>query len=248
MEPDRELPQALAALAKYFDAEGLACDYAALAASSERGRLAAGLAGLERFDPGQVRIGAQMAFWINVHNAGVLRDAPELYIAGDEEQTVAFFERPRLQIHGQAYSLDDIYHGLLRGNVPAHGRLLAPMKRDDPRLAYMPIAFDERLHFGLFRGSRSSPAFRVFEGGKLDVELEEAAAHYIRRLAKVEPDGSAVTVPRLLQWYAKDFGGERGMLEFVLRRLDDASAERADRNIGHIRIRYDAFDWALNRR
>lgn len=248
MEPDRELPQALAALAKYFDGEGLACDYAALAASRERGHLAVCLANLERFDPGLVRIGAQMAFWINVHNAGVLRDAPELYISGDEEELVAFFERPRLEIHGQAYSLDDIYHGLLRGNVPAHGKLLAPMRRDDPRLAYMPIAFDERLHFALFRGSRSSPAFRVFEGGRLDVELEEAAARYIRRLAKVEADGSAVTVPKLLQWYAKDFGGESEMLEFVLRRLDEASAERADRNIAHLKIRYDAYDWALGRR
>jgi Protein of unknown function, DUF547 len=248
MEPDRELPQALAALARYFDAEGLACDYAALAASRERGHLAVCLAGLEGFDPGQVRIGAQMAFWINVHNAGVLRDAPELYISGDEEEMIAFFERPRLKIHGREYSLDDITHGLLRGNVPAHGKLLAPMRHDDPRLAYMPIAFDERLHFALFRGSRSSPAFRVFEGGRLDVELEEAAARYIRRLAKVEPDGSAVTVPRLLHWYAKDFGGESEMLEFVLRRLDEAAAERADRNIGHLKIHYDAFDWTLNRR
>jgi len=248
MEPDRELPQALAALGKYFDAEGLACDYAALAASRERGHLAVCLSSLETFDPKQVRIAAQMAFWINVHNAGVLRDAPELEVSGDEDEMVTFFARPRLRIFGQPFSLDDIYHGLLRGNAPAHGKLLAPMRHDDPRLGYTPIAFDERVHFALFRGSRSSPAFRVFEGGKLDLQLEEAAARYIRRLAKVEPDGSAVSVPRLLHWYAKDFGGESEVLEFVLRRLDEASAERADRNIDHLKTRYDAFDWTLNRR
>jgi hypothetical protein len=38
------------------------------------------------------------------------------------------------------------------------------------------------------------------------------------------------------------------VLEFVLRRLDDASFERADRNIGRIKLRYGAFDWTLNRR
>jgi hypothetical protein len=248
MEPDRELPQALAAVAAHFDAEGLACDYAALAASRERGHLAVCLAKLETFDPKQVRIAAQMAFWINVFNAGVLRDAPELELAGVERDMEAFFERPRLRIFGQPFSLDEIYHGLLRGNVPAHGRLHAPMRRDDPRLAYMPIAFDERLHFALFRGSRSSPAFRVFEGGKLDLQLEEAAVLYIRRMAQVERDGSVVAVPKLLQWYALDFGSERGVLEFVLRRLDDASFERADRNIGRIKLRYGAFDWTLNRR
>ncbi|MEO8717732.1 MAG: DUF547 domain-containing protein [Burkholderiales bacterium] len=247
MEPDRELPPALAALAAHFDAEGLACDYAALAASRERGHLAVCLSALETFDPERVRIAAQMAFWINVHNAGVLRDAPELAVCIDEEQVAAFFERPRLRIFGHRFSLNDICHGLLRGNVPAHGRLQASMKRDDPRLAYMPLAFDERLHFALFRGARSSPAFRVFEGGQLDTELEDAAERYIQRTTQVEPDGRAITVPKLLQWYAKDFDGEGGVLEFVLRRLDDASLERAERNLDHLKLRYAAYDWTLNR-
>ena len=248
MEPDQELPRALAAAAVHFDADGQACDYSALAASRERGHLAVCLSDLETFDPKQVRIAAQMAFWINVFNAGVLRDSPELEFAADAQEVDAFFERPRLGIFGQRYSLDEIYHGLLRGNVPAHGRLQAPMKRDDPRLAYTPIAFDERLHFALFRGSRSSPAFRVFEAGQLDRQLEEAAVRYIRRFARVENDGSIVTAPKLLQWYAKDFGGESGVLEFVLARLDDAALERAERNLERIRLRYGVFDWSLNRR
>ena len=159
-----------------------------------------------------------------------------------------FFERPRLRIFGQPYSLDEIYHGLLRGNVPAHGRLQAPMRRDDPRLTHMPIAFDERLHFALYRGARSSPAFRVFEGGKLDLQLEEAATRYVQRMTRVEQDGSTVSAPKLLQWYAEDFGGERGVLEFVLGRLDDAALERVESAGGRIRLRYGAFDWTLNRR
>jgi len=248
MEPERELVQALAAVGAHFDAEGLACDYAALAASRARGHLAACLAELETFDPKQVRIAAQMAFWINVFNAGVLRDAPELEFADGEQGAEEFFERPRLRIFAQSFSLDDIYHGLLRGNEPAHGRLRAPMRRDDPRLAYVPVVFDERLHFALFRASRSSPAFRVFDAGKLDEQLEEAATRYVRRTAQVERDGGVLAAPKLLQWYAKDFGGESGVLEFVLRRLDDDSIERADRHIGRIKLRYDAFDWTLNRR
>jgi hypothetical protein len=250
MQPELELPQALAAAAARFDADGLACDYAALAASRERGHLAVCLAALENFDPRQVRIAAQTAFWINVFNAGVLRDAPELELEleGPAQDMAAFFERPRLRIYGQQFSLDDIHHGLLRGNAPAHGRLQAPMRRDDPRLACMPIAFDERVHFALFRGARSSPALRVFESGKLDPQLEQAAVLYVRRMAQVAPDGSDIVLPKLLQWYLKDFGGERGALEFVLQRLDDASLERAERDIGRLKLRYGEFDWRLNRR
>jgi len=248
MDPDQDLPQALAAAAAHFDADGLACDYAALAASRERGHLAVCLAALETFDPKQVRIAAQLAFWINVFNAGVLRDAPELAVSDDREDALAFFERPRLRIFGLAFSLDDIYHGLLRGNVPAHGRLHAPMRRDDARLAYTPIAFDERVHFALYQGARSSPGLRVFAGGRLDGQLEDAATAYLRRMTHVAPDGSLIVVPRLLQWYAKDFGDETDVLEFVLRRLDDAEVERAERDVGRLRLRYGEFDWTRNRR
>ncbi len=250
MDPDRELPQALAAMAAHFDAEGRACDYAALAASRERGHLAVCLEALEGFDPASVRIAGQTAFWINVFNAAVLRDAPELELAleGARPEVAAHFERPRLRIHGQAYSLDDIYHGVLRGNAPSPGSLRAPMPRDDPRLAHVPIALDERLHFALFRGARSSPAFRVFSGGKLDDQLEEAAVQYIRRTARVEADGRVIALPKLLQWYTADFGGRSDVLEFVLRRLDDASVERAEHHLGHLKLHYDAFDWRLHRR
>jgi hypothetical protein len=232
----------------HFDADGVACDYASLGASKERGRLAASLAELESFDPGRVRIAAQTAFWINLFNAGVLRDAPELEHAASEKDVQAFLERPRLKMFGHRFSLDDIHHGLLRGNLPKHGRLRGPMGRDDPRCAYMPIAYDERMHFAMYCAVRSSPALRIFEPGKVDVQLEEAATDYIQRTAQVERDGAVVTAPRLLQWYARDFGGESGVLEFVLRRLDEDVVEKVDRKRGRVKLQYSGFDWALARR
>src|SRR5438552_12891179 len=173
---DRQLAESLqAAKAAHFDADGAACDYAGLAVSRERGRLAACLADLEKFDPKRVRIPAQTAFWVNVFNAGVLRDIPELELAASPDEVQAFFERPRLRIGGRLYSLDDVQHGLLRGNLPKNGRLRAPMLRDDPRLAYIPIAYDERIHFAMHSACRSSPPLRVFDGGQLDVQFEDAS-------------------------------------------------------------------------
>jgi hypothetical protein len=112
----------------------------------------------------------------------------------------------------------------------------------------MPIAFDERMHLALHTAARSSPALSVFEGGKLDFQLEEAAAGYIERTARVEREGAVVIAPKLLHWYAKDFGGERGVLGFVLGRLDDASVDKADRFLGREKLKYADFDWRLNRR
>lgn len=245
MDPERELPQALSALAEFFDAEGEACDFTALAASRERGHLAVYLEALADFDPGRIRIAAQTAFWANLYNAAALRDTPELLVsleAGGGEPA-AYCERVRVRLGGLEYSLDDLYHGVLRGNAPAPGKHRAPMHRDDPRLAHVPIALDDRLHFVLWRGARSSPAFRVCEAGRLDQALEDAAARYLRRTVRVNARSRTLEAPRLLRWFAADFGGEAGVLEFVLERLDEETLAPLGPDPGRLRLRYAPFDW-----
>jgi len=250
MQPDQEIPEALAALAAFFDAAGQGCDFRALALSRERGHLAVCLEALAGFDPAGIRIAGQTAFWINVYNAAVLRDALELELAleGEKPLVAAFCERARLTIHGLPYSLDDIYHGVLRGNAPAPGHLSAPMRRDDARLAHVPIALDERLHFALYRGARSSPPLRVFGAGKLDAQLEDAALQYIQREARLEEDGRVIRAPKLLEWYAADFGGKGGALEFLLEHLDEAAFARAEPHMGRHKLRFAEFDWRPARR
>lgn len=246
---DGELAGALLAIRNvFFDSEGRTCDYAALAASRERGRLAASLANLEGFDPKRVRIPAQTAFWINVFNAVVLRDAPELEVVASVKEVQGFFERERCKVGGFGYSLDDIEHGLLRGNVPKAGALRAPMKKDDPRLAHMPLAYDERMHFAMYSASHSSPALRVYEAGDLDRQMEGATTDYIRRTVRVDDGGALIVLPRQFKWYAGDFGGERGAVDFALARLDDETVDLVDQRRGRVKVRYDEFDWSLNRR
>jgi Protein of unknown function, DUF547 len=248
--PDRKLAEALeAARQAHFDLHGAACDYAALVRSPERERLAACLIALADFDIKRVQIPSQLAFWLNVFNAGVLRDAPELESAAAVRMVQAFFERPRLRIGEHSYSLDDIEHGLLRGNVAKPGRSQPPMKRGDARLEYMPIVFEERMHFALHSACRSSPPLRAFDGGKLDRQLEEAATDYIRRNVRVERQGAVLVLPRIFRWFAEDFGGDRGIVDFVVSRIaDEAVVDMIDRRMGDVALRYVEFDWTLNRR
>jgi hypothetical protein len=242
MNDDGLLAQALEAVkTAHFDAAGAACDYAALAASRERGQLAACLASLERFDPRKLRIPGQTAFWLNAYNACMLRDAAEIGIEG-------FFERQRVRIAGHDWSLDDIEHGLLRGNVPKYGSPRAPMKKSDPRLAFVPLAYDERVHFAMYSACRSSPRLRIYHAETLDSELEQAAQEYLTATVRVKDEGARVKVPKLFHWYADDFGGEDGVLEFVVARLDEASVELIDRRQGSVRLKYHDFDWTLNQR
>jgi len=249
MTDAEELREALEALrAAHFDAPGTACDYAGLGASAEKEHLAAALAGLQAFDAKRVRIAAQTAFWLNVFNAIVVRDAAELAAARGPREVERFFETPRASIGGLAYSLDDIEHGLLRGNVAKFGGMRAPLRPDDPRRAYTPLAYDERMHFGLYCACRSSPPLRAFGGGLLDEQLEQATEEYLRREVRVAQQGAVVFLPRQFYWYAADFGGERDALAFALARLDEELADMVDRRRGKVKIRYAEFDWRLNAR
>ena len=246
---EQGLEAALQALrARHFDAGGGKCDYDALGGSDEHRQLAERLAALESFDPKRVRIAAQTAFWLNVFNALVLRDAQELARARRVRDVEAFFERPRTRIGGLDYSLDDIEHGLLRGNVPKFGRFRAPMRADDPRRAYTPIAYDERMHFGMYCACRSSPPLHVFGAGALDEQLERATLEYLQREVHVEQQGALVILPRVFHWYRADFGGEQEALAFALARLEDEAVEMVDRRRGKVKLRYADFDWRLNAR
>jgi hypothetical protein len=122
------------------------------------------------------------------------------------------------------------------------------MKKSDPRLAFVPLAFDERLHFALYSACRSSPPLRVLHGERLDVELEEAARAYVRATVRVKDEGARVKVPAMFRWYRADFGGESGALDFVVARLDEPSVELIDARQGAVKLKYLDFDWTLNRR
>ena len=202
------------------------------------------LAALADFDFKRVRIGAQTAFWLNVFNAVVVRDAAELAKAGNVRDVERFFEAPKVRIAGFDYSLDDIEHGLLRGNAPKFGQAKPPMARDDPRLAHTPLAYDERIHFGLYCAVRSSPPLVVFDGGEVDRDLEQATEAYLRREVKVEADGAVVTLPRQFFWYREDFGGEPDALGFALARLDEQTVDKVDARRGKVTVRYADFDWS----
>jgi hypothetical protein len=245
MNEEQALQEALAAALGAHFADEAVRDVGALCTSREHAGIVRALADLAAMDFKRVRIAAQTAFWLNVFNATVVRDLAELAQAETVKEVEAFFEQPRVKVAGFGYSLDDIEHGLLRGNVPKFGAKRPPMERGDPRIAHTPLAYDERMHFGLYSAGRSSPPLRVFDGGHVDRDLEEATADYLQREVRVEQGGALVILPRQFFWYRDDFGGEQAALGFAVARLDDESADKVDARRGKVKVRYADFDWTL---
>ena len=180
------------------------------------------------FDAPQSELEAR-AFWLNLYNALTLHALHASGIRKTVLERAGFFSSLAYRVSGLDFSLNDIEHGVLRGNRAA---LLsrAPFASDDPR-AELVLPLEARIHFALNCGALSCPPIRSYDETRLDEQLELAAQSYLQG-ARLE--GRTVWLPRLLDYYRSDFGDP---LEFVRR-------YRADLPAG-ARVKFEPYDWDL---
>ena len=170
-------------------------------------------------------------FWINLYNALTLQAVMRVNVQKTVLEFPGFFDCCAYQVQFDSLefslTLNEIEHGILRGNRAILFR--APFSANDPcRSLVLPL--EPRIHFALNCGAMSCPPIRVYRAEKLDSQLELATHSYLQ---SVRLENGAVILPRLLQWYAKDFGNP---LEFVRKYRPDLSA--------NARVRFDAYDWS----
>lgn len=182
-----------------------------------------------------------LAFWTNLYNAGtqlLLAERPALYES--RLRFLRFFGADCLTVAGEALSLDDIEHGLLRG-------------RSGVGLGYLPRLFagaferrhwlaepDPRVHFALNCGAASCPAIRSYDPDRIDEQLDRATRVYLESVEH-DPEAGIVTVPRLFLWYRGDFGGGDGVRD-LLREYDAIPADAAPR------LKHRRWDWTREAR
>jgi hypothetical protein len=250
--PSAEAPALLAgalhaACAAYYEPARHAFAYARFAESPAYGELRVAARALADFDCAALHIGLRLAFWLNVYNALVLHAVVARRARSGVRAVSDFFSGSQYVVGGHVFSLDEIEHGLLRVNAPRLAFGPKPLRRGEPRAALAPFVFDERVHFAMYSACRSSPAPTAYAAEHLEESLERATCDYLAAHVRLAPDGAALEVPKLFDWYAADFGGRRGVLEFLLARLPgDAVAAAAERHGLRLRLRYTDFDWSLN--
>jgi Protein of unknown function, DUF547 len=170
------------------------------------------------------------AFWINLYNALTLQAMMRNRIQTSVLEFPGFFDCCAYQVFAGSLefslTLNEIEHGILRGNRAV--LLSAPFTANDPRKSLI-LPLEPRIHFALNCGAISCPPIRAYQAENLDSQLELATRSYLQ---SVRLENGVVIVPRLLQWYAKDFGN---LLGFVRTYHPELPA--------NARVRFDAYDW-----
>ena len=191
----------------------------------------------------------RLAFWINIYNTLVIHGVIELGLQHSVKERRRFFDRIAYEIGEYRFSLNDIEHGILRGNRRQPYRLRKPFRHGDARTGFSFQPMDPRIHFALVCGARSCPPIGFYEADQIDFQLELAAVSFINSpQVKILPEESLAFISMIFKWYRADFGGtQEGLLDTLLRFLDDG--EKKDflrRNRDRVRIKYQPYDWNLN--
>jgi hypothetical protein len=248
---DVALTMAMADLkTRFIDAEKGIVHYKAIRGADEFERYKDLTRRLRSFDLRTLQDRKQkLAFWINIYNTAVIHGVIELGLENSVKEAFGFFNRVIYEIGGFRFSLNEMEHGILRGNQRHPYGLLKPFRRKDPRREFIVLPYDPRIHFALVCGARSCPPIGFYEAEQIDFQLQLASESFINSAqVQILRKEKTVFISKIFQWYKTDFGGsDSALIDFLLSFLDEGKHKTfLQQNRDKIRIRYQPYDWKLN--
>jgi Protein of unknown function, DUF547 len=198
---------------------------------ADRAALGDYIAGLARLPISSYDRPEQLAYWINLYNALVVRVVLDHYpissirdVAPASAQSSAGpWDQKLVEIEDQPVSLGDIQNRILR-----------------------PIWRDPRVLYALSCGAVGCPNLQPepYQAERLEHQLSKAAMAYVNdpRCIRIEDDRLGVS--SLYRWYAPDFGGpDTAIINHLMAYAEPKLAMQLER---FEKVSDDGFDWRLN--
>ncbi len=189
---------------------------------------------LEAVDVAKLGRAEQFAFWSNLYNARTIdvvldhypvKSIRDINLGGGLFAAITGgpWKAKVVTVAGQALSLDDIEHTILRG-----------------------IFKDYRVHFAVNCASVGCPnlAQDALTGARLEELLNAGAKAFVNSPRGVKFVGGKVHVSKIFVWFQSDFGGSDASVLDHIRRY--ANPELKARLANVTRIDDSFYDWSLN--
>lgn len=195
------------------------------------------------------------AFFINLYNSLTIHGLARQESLPDSVLNVQqFWKITCYNIAGHVFSLDDIEHGILRGNKPHPSSITPQFKAGDPRQKYVCV-LDPRIHFALVCGAVSCPAINVYTATNIDKALDDATKNFCRQEVSMFTETDEIWLSKIFQWYMDDFGKtDLDVIQWTIPYLELSIQERAWtllaklQSYGTVDVKYNEYDWRLNRK
>ncbi|XP_005105701.1 uncharacterized protein LOC101862525 [Aplysia californica] len=240
---------------KFMGADGKSVDYVGMKKSPEFSEYKKLAADLQRVDIGAMEEKEKKVFFLNIYNALTIDGLQEQKTLPDSVLSVQhFFKTTAYMIGGQVYTLEDIEHGILRGNRSPPASIKPQLPPGDPRLPFVCQKLDPRIHFALVCGAKSCPAISVYTVENVDSALDAATRSFCSQEVEMRNETNEVHLSKLFQWYRADFGEtEVDVLKWMMPYLSQSEHDRCSililklEKMGPVALQYKKYDWSINK-
>lgn len=183
--------------------------------------LTAYLDALAKVDPAKLDRNEQLAFYINLYNATMIRTVVDrlspTYTPAEKDYGV--FKEPLVRLNGKRVSLNDLENNIIR-----------------------PTFKDPRIHVALVCGARSCPPLVPFAytAANLNETLDANTKAFVNDKFRnpIDERGKKLRLSKIFDWYADDFGGKAGVPAFV--------SKYAGKDYSRYKVEHVEYSWELN--
>ncbi|XP_042873991.1 uncharacterized protein LOC122254388 [Penaeus japonicus] len=202
---------------------------------------------LKTVDPAQMQGAERKTFFINLYNLLTIDAILSMYSLPRSTLSVTqFWRRYGYQVGPYTLHLDDIEHGILRGNRP-HPTSGDVMFASDDSRRVLTLPADHRIHSVLNCGAASCPPLASYFASDLDRKLDTSMANMCRD-GVTSINKSTIIINSIFEWFRSDFGAtEEEALRFLANCSDDPARSSALNAAAEGKRRYTYYyDWSLN--
>jgi Protein of unknown function, DUF547 len=174
---------------------------------------------------------ARKVFWLNMYNGWF-----QILASRERLKKPAIFKNKKITIASKKFSLDDIEHGILRRFRCKYSKGYLPSLFPGKTIRELSVStIDYRLHFALNCGAKSCPPIAFYNYGNIDRQLDLATKVFLKSETKIDSIAKTATISKLMDWFAGDFNGRKGIREIILKYLSV--------NIKGYKLIYRKYNW-----
>lgn len=158
-----------------------------------------------------------LSYYINLYNAGTVQLILENYPIKSIKDISKPWDKDRVKIGNDTYSLGAIEHKILR-------------KMNEPR-----------IHFAINCASYSCPRLlnEAFTASKIEAQLEASAIAFINDSKRNKITANTVQLSKIFKWFKKDFTTQGSLGSYVNNYAKNKFKSQTT-------IKYLDYDWSLN--
>jgi len=238
----------MALYGNFLNEDGTSVDYAGMVNSPDFATFERSTTVLTKVDLGELPENEKKPFFINLYNGCLIHAYVRMGVPTTTIGRLKLFSEACYRIGPFTFSLDDIEHGVLRGNAKNPITAEPQFSETDIRVSCKVQQVDPRIHFALVCGAKSCPPIRIYTSDNCERALHLAALNFCQNNIVIKDE--VVELSQIYKWYTQDFSNDQiGLLKYVRQYLSNNTQLQIDKlleNPSTIKFVYIDYDWSIN--